>query len=163
MSHSLQALLLLGVLGLAARGLGSQERPASPLQWEGRIDALLTPLPGAHAGGGLNVRAGQYARIGVTAAFGAVRDRGETLASGRADATVRFLLDPFAEARRGWYGGAGLTVRGDGDRAWHGDLVLVVGVEGTRASRSVRAVELALGGGVRLGVVLRTRRAGQYR
>ncbi len=163
MSHALRALLLLGALGLAGRDAVAQERAPSPLQWEGRIDALLTPLPGAHAGGGLSVRAGHYARIGVTAAFGAVRDRGETVASGRADATVRFLLDPFAEARRGWYGGAGLTVRADGDRAWHGGLVLVVGVEGTRASRAVRAVELALGGGVRLGVVLRARRAGQYR
>jgi hypothetical protein len=163
MSHSLQALLLLGALGLAGRAAWAQERAPSPLQWEGRFDALLTPLPGAHAGGGLNVRAGHYARIALTAAFGAVSDRGETLASGRADATVRFLLDPFAEARRGWYGGAGLSVRGDGDRAWHGGLVLMLGVEGTRTSRTVRAVELALGGGVRLGVVLRTRRAGQYR
>jgi hypothetical protein len=163
MPRPLQALLLLLVLGFARRGVGAQERPASPLQWEGRLDALLTPLPGAHAGGGLNVRVGQYARLGVTAAIGALHDRGETLASGRADATVRFLLDPFAEARRGWYGGAGLSVRGDGGRAWHGGLVLVVGVEGTRVSRTVRAVELALGAGVRLGVALRTRRAGQYR
>ncbi len=153
----------LGLAPLVARGAAAQAPRLSTPQWEGRLDVLATPAPGVHAGGGVNIGAGPYARVGVTAAIGAVRDAGEIVASRRADATVRFLLDPFAERRRGLYAGAGLSLRSDGNDAWRGNITLVLGLEGRVRSGAVRAIELALGGGVRLGVVWRTRRAGQYR
>jgi hypothetical protein len=75
---------------------------------------------------------------------------------------VRFLLDPFAELSRGMYGGAGFSARRDGDEAWKGSFLLVIGVEGAARGRVIPAVEVALGGGLRAGVVLRGRRAGSY-
>lgn len=134
-------------------------------QWEARADMTFTPALAAHAGAGLNVRAGHYARLGVAylagTAQGPAGDRGARF-SQRADATARFLLDPFAERAHGLYGGAGFTARRDGSAAWKAGLMLVVGVEGSPRGRMIPAVEVALGGGVRAGVVLRARRGGAY-
>lgn len=162
-ARRLAILTLLGAWPLVPAALAAQESASLAPQWEGRLDASATPDLGAHAGAGVNVRAGWYARLGVSALVGATHDAAGTHASRRLDATARFLLDPFAERRRGLYGGAGLTVRQQGGEAWKGDLLLVVGIEGSTRARLVPAVELALGGGVRLGVVLRSRRGGQSR
>jgi hypothetical protein len=141
------------------------QRPPAPLspQWELRADATVAPRPAGHAGAGINVRAGSYVRLGVAVLAGVASGPAadpDTRFSQRADASARFLLDPFAEQARGWYGGAGFTARRDGDAAWKGDLMLVIGVEGAARGRWIPAVEVALGGGVRMGVVLRNRRRG---
>ena len=146
---------------LAATPTRAQDRPvASPLpQWELRADATAATSPAAHLGVGLNVRAGWYARLGAALALGAAEGAGgEWQASQRADLTVRFLLDPFAERRTGFYGGAGVTARLDGDAPVDARLLLLLGAEG-RPRRGVRpSLEIGLGGGVRVGVVLRRRR-----
>lgn len=138
--------------------LPAQARATLMPQWEARLDATSARVSAAHAGGGVNVRAGNYVRLGIAALAGASRADGITRASQRVDATARFLLDPFAERRMGLYGGAGLTARHDAGGAWKGDLLLVIGLEGAAVGRMVPAFELALGGGVRAGLVLRTRR-----
>lgn len=142
-----------------AGSLGAQEQAALAPQWELRLEAPVTPDPGVHAGAGLNVRAGWYARLGVAALAGGVQHDDAWVRSGRLDATARFLLDPFAERRRGLYGGAGFSVRQRGDEAWRGALTLVVGLEGAAEGRAIPAVELALGGGLRITAVWRGRRA----
>lgn len=164
MSHRVALVILLACCAAPLR-LAAQ-RPVGLLpQWEARADASFTPVGAAHGGVGLNVRAGHYTRLGIAymagAAQGPAGDR-DARFSQRADATVRFLLDPFAEQPRGLYGGAGFSVRRDGDEAWKGSLMLVVGVEGVARGRALPAVELALGAGLRAGVVLRSRRTGSY-
>lgn len=151
------------MLAVAGGTLPAQTPPTLMPQWDARLDATAARVPAAHAGIGVNVRAGNYVRIGVAALGGAARADGVTRASQRVDATARFLLDPFAERRTGLYGGAGLTARHDAGASWKADLLLVVGVEGAALGRVVPAFELALGGGVRAGLVLRTRRQARSR
>lgn len=147
------------VLLLAPATLAAQRPvPALP-QWEGRIVPVLSPTAGAMAGVGMNVRAGWYARLGIAVSAGAVRRSDDWSARQRVDATARFLFDPFAERARGFYAGAGIGAdRGEGGGT-RGLLLGVVGVEGAAAGRVVPAIELTLGGGARLGIVLRHRRS----
>lgn len=150
------ALMLLAPIALAAQ----QPVPAAP-QLEARIDGVLSPHGGAMAGLGVNIRAGWYARVGLALSAGAVDAAGGAGAYEsvqRLDGTARFLFDPFAEARRAFYAGAGIGVRRNGAGDAQGFLLGVVGVEGTTAGRVVPSVELTIGGGARLGVVLRGKR-----
>lgn len=159
--HRALGVCLLAVAPLGAplgAPLAAQEQATRAPQWELRLEAPVAPAPGAHGGAGVNVRAGWYARLGVAATGGAVQRDDAWVRSARLDATARFLLDPFAERRRGLYGGAGLTARQRGDEAWRGGLLLVVGVEGPAEGRTIPAIELALGGGVRITAVWRGRR-----
>lgn len=150
-------LVLLGLL-LASGAAAAQERVDLLPQWEARADAVLSPQAGALVGVGANVRAGWYARVGLGLAAGAVRRNDAWVAEQRLDATARFLFDPFAERRRGFYAGAGVgVVHREGGRA-DGRLLGVVGFEGAAAGKVVPAVELVLGGGARLAVVWRERR-----
>lgn len=165
MHPRLAQIAVAAVLALCVAGgrLPAQTRATLMPQWEARLDATSARVPAAHAGVGVNVRAGNYVRLGVAALAGAARSDGVTRASQRVDATARFLLDPFAERRTGLYGGAGLTARHDAGGAWKGDLLLVIGMEGAALGRVVPAFELALGGGVRAGLVLRARRPARSR
>ena len=153
----------IAALALAAalpRTAAAQSRRAEPMpQWEARLDAALSPVLGALGGVGVNVRAGWYARIGLAAAAGAVRDGTDWQAAQRLDFTARFLFDPFAETRRAFYAGAGLGVVRVGDASPRPLLLGVVGMEGEPKGTVVPSLELTLGGGTRLGVVLRRTRA----
>lgn len=133
------------------------------VQWQGHAELTTTDRGGALLiGGGVNVPAGYYVRIGLDAAGGLRSERasGGAASNGmaRLDLTARFLLDPFAEQRIGWYGGGGLAALHDGS-GWRPYLTLVAGREGPTAGRWRSALELSVGGGVRLGAVLRRARA----
>lgn len=135
-------------------------------QWEIRAEAVASESPAALAGLGVNIRAGWYTRLGVGLAGGARWiDGGPTVGQVRADATVRFLLDPFAERKRGLYGGVGLsaTQLGGGLGAQSPVLLLVAGAESRPRNGRAWALELGLGGGLRVGVVRRAARADGYR
>ena len=150
-------LALLTGCALAAP-IQAQQRVSLQPRLETRLDAVLSPSVGLLGGIGVNLRAGWYARLGVTASAGVVA-RGDTWEGlQRLDATARFLFDPFGESARGIYGGAGLGLRYDGGRDARGELLVLLGVEGRPTGRVVPAVEVTLGGGVRVGVVLRGRR-----
>lgn len=128
------------------------------MQFEMRADLLAGPPAGAQLGVGANVTAGSYIRVGVDAAFGA-SSRDGAVASGRVDIATRYLLDPFREFRLGPYVGGGFTAQWDRRANWRGDLLLLIGVEGPVHAGWRTAVELGLGGGARLGVVLRRARS----
>jgi hypothetical protein len=110
------------------------------------------------AGVGVNVRAGWYSRLGLAVSAGAQSIAGELRQTQRVDATARFLFDPFAESRRAFYAGAGLGALRTESGDVQGLLLGIVGVEGRTTGRIVPAVEITLGGGARLGVVLRSKR-----
>lgn len=156
--------LLAALCALLPASLVAQRATGAQPQWELRADATLAPVLAGHAGVGGNVRAGQYVRLGAAwlagAAQGPAGDRAARF-SQRIDLTARFLLDPFGEQRRGLYGGAGFTARQDAGEAWKGDLMLLMGIEGAPRGRVTPSIELSLGGGVRVGIVLRSRRSGR--
>jgi hypothetical protein len=74
----------------------------------------------------------------------------------RADLFGRFLLDPLAEHRWGPYVTAGASYRADSRDHGRVYLLALIGVEAPRQGRVVPAIEAGFGGGVRLGVVLRS-------
>lgn len=138
----------------------AQSEPFKPaVQFEARLDVLGGPPAGAQAGAGLNVAAGYYTRIGVDAAAGASARNGGVVASGRVDLAARYLLDPFHEFRWAPYAGGGITALWDGGANWRAGLLLLVGMEGPVHAGWRTAIELGLGGGARLGLVLRRARA----
>jgi hypothetical protein len=155
--HTLVALALLVAAADRAAAQFGERQSASP-RWEGRLEGTFAEAPGAHVGIGLGTRAGWYARPSLLVAAGAVRGSDDVWrGSQRADLVLRFLLDPFGERPRGWYGGAGVSLQQVGDQR-RGVVLLLAGVEG-RARRGVRpALEIGVGGGVRLGLVLRRAR-----
>jgi hypothetical protein len=126
-------------------------------QSEVRLDAIFARSGGLEAGYGFTVPAGIYVRSGLVAAIGAGRDGAE----GRTDLIARFSMDPFRQSRWAPYAGAGLTgrYRSERDGGSCAYLLVFLGLEGplalgTRAGW-VPAFEVGLGGGARVGVILR--------
>lgn len=149
-------------LGLLAIALGvplgaSAQRNSGP-RMEGRVEVIVARHATVQAGAGFNVAAGNYVRWGLVMAAGATRRDDRTAATWRADVVVRFLLDPFRESPRGLYGLAGVSVMDDGARDVEPAILIGVGVEGRARGVVIPAVELALGGGARIAVVLRRTR-----
>jgi len=145
---------------VAPAALFAQGEPFKPaVQFETRIDALGGPPAGAQLGIGANVAPDYYLRIGADAAFGAAARNGTAVAAGRVDIISRYLLDPLHEFRWGPYAGAGMTALWDQRANWRADLLLVLGIEGPVHAGWRTSVELGLGGGARLGVVLRRARS----
>lgn len=156
--RSARAVGLLLLIAIPARPASGQ--PAAPPAPQGELRAVSTlgPAAGILAGAGVGVRMGWYARVGVGAAAGAVRRAPGWRDRQQFDLTARFLLDPYGERRVGLYGGAGLGLAREGAVSSRGELLFLVGAEGALRGRFVPAVEVVVGGGVRVQGVLRTRR-----
>jgi hypothetical protein len=139
-----------------------------------RADVIIGDRAAAHVGAGVQLPVGYYVRIGAVAAAGVlIGERaapvgsGESTgarASGRVDLLARFLLDPFRQSRYGLSVGGGVSLRADqGDRA-RPVLLVAVDVEGRRSARGIApALQVGLGGGVRIGVIVRRASAPGYR
>lgn len=157
-------LLRLGLGGLAVAAapaaLAAQFAPLKPaVQFELRADAISGPPPGGQLGVGANVPAGAYVRLGIDAAAGAAARDGAAFASARVDAAARYLLDPYGEFKWAPYVGGGLTAAWDRRGTRRADLLLIAGVEGPAKGGWRTALEVGLGGGARLGIVLRRARS----
>lgn len=154
--------VLLGLAALAFRpsALEAQQAPPaaerrpSPITFEARVDAIFARVDALHAGVGATIPLGNYVRAGVVTAAGFSREG----RSARIDVIARFHLDPFRESRWAPYGGGGVTTRYDQGRNAHTYLMLLAGVDGPAAPGVGLAVEAALGGGGRLGIILRRTR-----
>jgi len=139
-----------------ARLVGAQV-PSPPRYAEFRLDAFMSDATSAYAGAGAVIPLGTYVRLGIDAAGGATFHGGSARASGRADAIARFLLDPLREAPFGLSVGGGLSLPyTDGDKRVRPYLTAVVDIEGRRRGSVTPALQFGLGGGTRVGVVLRT-------
>ncbi len=162
-------LTLVGAL-VPARAAQSQARPASGaarLRPELRVEGVAGPWRAALGGAGLFGDAGAYARVGLVAALGVGRDptvpdaaAGDRAGpAARVEAVARFHLDPWRLSRRGLYlgGGAGVDLRDGAGPRW--GLAALVGVEGAPRGTLAPAVEVGLGGGLRVAVALRRTRA----
>ena len=133
--------------------LGAQVAPAS--YPELRVDAINGRGNTIQAGGGLTIPAGIYVRAAMDVAAGATWHDGSAHASGRGDVIARFSLDPLRESPLGLSLGGGISVpviEGDRVRPY---ATIVVDLEGRRRGTWTPAVQLGLGGGVRLGLAIR--------
>jgi hypothetical protein len=148
------------LVGAAAqRPLRAQDFRFTPrLQPEARVEGLVARHSGVAAMAGVNAPFGYYIRAGVAVGAGVVDGNAGAQRTLRADLAVRFLLDPFAEHPWGPYAGGGLTVRRDGNAAAEAGVLLILGVETARRPRWTPAIELGLGRGARLALVLRQSR-----
>ena len=142
---------------IALPAIGLAQLPQQRFQSEGRLDAILAHSAAVEAGYGISIPAGIYMRAGFVAGVGFGRHG----VDGRTDLISRFSLDPFRQSRWAPYAGGGLSGRyrskqDGGSRAY---LLVFLGVEGPlpagRTSGWVPAFEVGLGGGARVGMVLR--------
>lgn len=147
---------------LTPASLTAQAQSESIVRSEARIDAIFARARLVQAGVGLGFRTGYNIRLNFAAAGGLAFKDGEQKGSARGDGTLRLLLDPFGEERIGLSVGGGLSVLYDGFERTRPVGVVVLGLEGKPRAPLVWSTELALGGGARIGVVLR-RRIGRYR
>jgi hypothetical protein len=140
--------------------------PSPSVQPEVRLDVIAGHQPAVQAGAGVQVPLGYYVRLGLEGAVGvATRDRKALVGSSdappgpldaRADLLVRFLLDPFRQSRYGLSVGGGLSARAEPGDHVRPRLLVAVDLEGRRSSHGVvPALQVGLGGGARVGVILR--------
>jgi hypothetical protein len=149
----LPALAVLAQLFAAAAG--AQQQPTRPYA-EYRGDAIIARGTAGQVGGGVVLPLGVYVRLGVDAAAGATWRHSETVGSGRVDAIARFLLDPFRESRLGFSIGGGVSAPiGSAEPSQPPYLTAVVDLEGPRNHGITPAFQVGLGGGTRIGFVLR--------
>ena len=156
----------LAVLGLAvapvARAQQSARSVFPPLELRAdAIDPRSTTNGTLQAGAGVNMPLGIYVRLEVDGAGGVTRRDAVDHHSGRGDVLARFLLDPFRESPWGLSIGGGMSVLfADGART-HGYLVVIADLEAPRVGDIVPALQVGLGGGLRVGLVARAYRPGR--
>jgi hypothetical protein len=151
----------LAVIALALSILGPTtvlaQMVTQAFQSEVLVDGIFARTTGMEAGYGISIPAGIYVRTGLVGGVGAARHGVES----RADFISRFSLDPFRQSRWAPYAGAGLSgrFRALADGGAKAYLLVFLGVEGPlpngQLSGWVPAVELGLGGGARVGLILR--------
>jgi hypothetical protein len=145
------------VLSIPGAAPALAQMPTQAVQSEVRVDGIVARTSGVEAGYGVSIPAGIYIRTGLVGGVGAGRHGVES----RADFISRFSLDPFRQSRWAPYGGAGLSgrFRSTPDGGAKAYLLVFVGLEGPlpygQVSGWVPAVEVGLGGGARVGLILR--------
>ena len=120
-----------------------------------RADAFLARVDAYHAGAGATTDLGSYVRLDAVVGAGIARAGEERVGSARAEVVGRFLLDPYRQSRWGVYAGGGLILRHDDGPGTSGYVTLLAGAELPGAAGMQPALELGIGGGTRIGLVLR--------
>lgn len=114
------------------------------------------------AGVGIGVPLGLYARAAIVGAGGVTRQQEREVGSGRIDVVARVLLDPFREARWGISVGGGVSVDHAAGANWRQLLLLLLDIEGPPMRRYVvPAMQVGVGGGLRVGLVARRYQQGR--
>jgi hypothetical protein len=150
----LATLLTSGVASrVSAQTSGNARRPR--IQPEARVDYIDARASAAHLGVGISVPASTYVRLGIVGAAGQAWSNGSSMAAGRVDGLVRFVVDPLREFRWAPYASGGLGAIYDESEQWRAVLVGVLGVEGPSGGGLTPAIEVGFGGGARVGVTLR--------
>jgi hypothetical protein len=156
-----RALLAAASLGIAAFAPGAHAQQARDMviQPAARVDVFVARITAVQAGIEGDIAAGRYVRLGMVGAVGGSWHGGASGVSARSEVVGRFLVDPDFITRWAPYAGAGLGVRYDRIADWRGVLIAVLGVEGPDWGGVVPFIEAGYGGGARVGVGLRRRRA----
>lgn len=145
-------LLVAIIMSVTAVSAAAQENRIQP---EVRSDAIFAAANTYHGGLGASIPLGTYVRVSLVAGGGVTVMDDESVSSGRADVVARFLIDPFRESKWGPYAGAGVSVRGERGSTGRAYLVAMFGLEGPPSASFVPALEIGLGGGTRVGLILR--------
>lgn len=160
MRRALSLLTMVAAMAALPRQVGAQVPESPGLVPELRGDVILGRQAAVQLGAGVQVPAGYYVRVGVDGAVGVrIEDAGASTRSrlgGRLDVLARFLLDPFRQTSYGLSLGGGMSLRAEqGDRV-RPVLLVAAEIEGRRSTRGVvPALQVGLGGGARVGIVLR--------
>jgi hypothetical protein len=162
MSRSLvRSLAVVGAVTILAssQARAQSTEPALPVLPELRADLIAGAQPALQVGAGLQIPMGVYVRTGIDVAVGSRLGSAPATGSrldGRVDLLTRFLLDPYRQSAWGISAGGGLSLRAEpGDRV-RPLLLVALDVEGRRSAHSIApALQIGLGGGARIGVVLR--------
>jgi hypothetical protein len=152
-----RSLAAIAVTIVAAHRVDAQGQTLVPsLYPELRADAIIGRQTAAQLGAGVVMPLGIYVRFSVDAAGGATFAENGSRASGRIDAIGRFLLDPFRETPIALSVGGGVSVPYvDGQSRVRPYLTAVIDIEGRQHGKLTPALQLGLGGGARVGFVLR--------
>lgn len=158
--------LVFSLLALApiARAASQQSTRRSLPPLELRADAIdvhSTTSGTLQGGAGVNVPLGYYVRLEIVGAGGVTKRDGGNGTSGRVDALTRFLLDPFNESPWGLSIGGGMSAFVFSDAKPHQYLVIVADLEAPRVGMIVPALQVGLGGGLRVGLVARAYQFGR--
>lgn len=143
-----------------ARAAAAQQPATPPVAPEVRVDLITGNAAAIQLGAGVQIPAGYYGRIGLDVALGTPLESTSLSANrtldGRLDLLARFLLDPFRQAAYGLSVGGGISLRAEPGDQVRPLLLVAVDLEGRRSARGVApALQVGLGGGTRIGVVLR--------
>lgn len=154
---------------LFALPLRAQSGPPLPrLMNEGRVDARWSRSNSVELGWSLIIPAGVYLRSALTAAGGYVWRDQRWMRESRYETTARFLLDPFRQARYGLSigGGVGVTnsdglfgkpnIFGIRQQRWRPYLAAFADLELRKTAGLTPAVQVGVGSGIRLGLVVRS-------
>lgn len=151
-------------LTLSSRANAQQPTRSSFPPLELRVDAINVSSASTgtlQAGVGANVPLGYYVRLELDGAGGVTRRDNENLNSARVDALARFLLDPFNDASWGLSIGGGMSAMFEQSATSREYLVVVLDLETPHVGGVTPALQFGLGGGLRVGVVLRPRQSGR--
>ncbi|HUX33230.1 MAG TPA: hypothetical protein VMV51_05100 [Gemmatimonadaceae bacterium] len=135
--------------------LAAQAIAPSP---EVRADVLGAAPYALQLGAGVNLGAGYYQRVELDGAVGARRRGGALVGSGRADALMRLLLDPFGQRRWALSLAGGVSLRYEAGDKVRPYLAGALDLEGPVTHGIRTAYQVGVGGGVRVGIVLRRTR-----
>ena len=145
---------------VAAQQFVRRSLPPLELRVDG-IDVRSTERGTVHAGLGANVPLGYYVRLELIGAGGVTRNDSVDNSSGRVDVLTRFLLDPFAESAWGVSIGGGISAIFAESARTREYLVVVADVEAPRIGMIVPALQIGLGGGLRVGLAARAFQSGR--
>ena len=157
-------LITLFALAPASCASAQQSARSSFPPFELRADAIdvQSVTSGTLQGGiGANVPLGYYVRLEIDGAAGVTRSDSVNHNSGRVDAIARFLLDPFNDASWGLSIGGGMSAIFEQGTTAREYLLVVVDLETPHIGAVTPALQLGLGGGLRIGLVIRPHRGGQ--
>jgi hypothetical protein len=164
----MKRLCMMALLALSAPASAQSGPPLPRLMNEGRVDARISRSNSVELGWSLIIPASVYVRTALTAAGGYVRRDQRWMRESRYEATARFLLDPFRQARYGLSlgGGVGMTnsdglftapnVVGQQSQRWRPFLAAFADVELRRSAGLTPAIQVGVGSGVRVGLVIRS-------
>lgn len=157
--HRVVAAALVGLMASSTELVAQEAARRSTYRTIARVDAFIARADALHAGAGLTRDVGSYVRLDYVIAGGAAWSGSQAVPSGRAEVVGRFLLDPFRQSRWGFYAGGGLIGRlDDGDEA-RGYITLLFGAELPGERPMSPAIELGIGAGTRIALVVRRGRA----
>ena len=156
------------LLVAVAAANGQSNPPLPRLMNEGRVDGRWSRSNSVELGWSLIVPVSPYVRTHLTAAGGYIWRNQIWMRTSRYEATGRFLLDPFRQARYGlsFGGGIGMTNSdglygrpdplGNRPQRWRPFLLAYTDVELRKTAGLTPAVQVGIGSGIRVGLLVRS-------